>query len=77
MPDKTGVGIYQAIRRSGGALAKVPILVLTGLRRDGCLCRKIGRRQQSFEENRMTLKYLTESIHRAPPGSRHRKPAPK
>jgi len=30
MPDKTGVEFIRSIRRSGGSLAKVPILVLTG-----------------------------------------------
>ncbi|HZS46033.1 MAG TPA: response regulator [Blastocatellia bacterium] len=30
MPDKTGVEFIRSLRRGGGALAKVPILVLTG-----------------------------------------------
>lgn len=30
MPDKTGVEFIRSLRRSGGALAKIPILVITG-----------------------------------------------
>jgi CheY-like chemotaxis protein len=30
MPDKTGVEFIRSLRRSGGALAQIPILVITG-----------------------------------------------
>ena len=61
MPDKTGVEFIKLIRRSGGALAKVPILVLTGY--DGMVvyaAKLAGANKVLKKPN--DLEYLTESI---------------
>ncbi len=61
MPDKTGVDFIKTLRRSGGPVAKVPILVLTGY--DGMVitaAKLAGANKVLKKPN--DLEHLTEAI---------------
>ena len=61
MPDKTGVEFIRSIRKSGGELSKVPILVLTGY--DGMVvygAKLAGANKVLKKPN--DLEHLTEAI---------------